>query len=269
MHRLCTPSGYCYLKVHRDRPHWEREVHAYERWVTAFGCLVPRLLVVRDEVPLALVVSELPGVVLEQSRLSLSQERQTWRAAGRALAALHDLAVGTYFGPCRRDGSPAGTPFADARAYIAANLEGWVERGMRLGCLADDELAIVRAARHLIPAFEGERPIPCHRDYSPANWLVGADGALAGVIDFEFAHWDARAADFARYPSWEWMHRPDLLAAFCEGYGRPFTPREEQQCLVARVQYALSAIVWGTENAYLGFAAEGRAALRRLGALLG
>ncbi len=144
-----------------------------------------------------------------------------------------------------------------------------MERGLRLGCLDDGELATVRAAEKLIPAFEAERPLPCHRDYCPANWLITAEGAWAGVIDFEFAHWDVRMADFARYPDWEWMHRPDLVAALLEGYGRAFTPQEEEQRLVACVQYALGAIVWGVENAYFGFAAEGRQALRRLGEMLG
>ncbi len=78
--RLRTPSGYCYVKIHRAPSLWEREVHAYERWASAFGAFAPRLLAVRDEEPLALVVSELPGTVLEQARLSPAQERQVWRS---------------------------------------------------------------------------------------------------------------------------------------------------------------------------------------------
>ena len=42
------------------------------------------------------------------------------------------------------------------------------------------------------------------------------------------------------------------------------TSIEEQQCLVARAQYALSAITWGMEEAYYGFVAEGREALKLL-----
>ena len=82
-------------------------------------------------------------------------------------------------------------------------------------------------------AFAGERPVPCHRDYGPANWLVTDDGVWAGVIDFEFAYWDVRVADFSRYPDWEWIHRPNLLDAFFDGYGRRLTPKEEQQRLRA------------------------------------
>ena len=266
--RLHTPTGYCYVKTHRDTSHWNSEVHAYERWASAFGDRVPRLLAVRDQEPLALVISELPGQSIEQAQLSASQARAVWRDAGRALAALHELAVGEYFGPCRRDGTCAGTPIYAAQEYVSQELDNWVERGIRVGCLSDNELSIVRAARGLIPAFAGERPTPCHRDYCPANWMV-QDGIWTGVIDFEFAYWDVRAADFSRYPDWDWISRPDLAQAFFDGYGHSFTPEEEQQRLVAHVQYALGAIVWGQESAYYGFAEEGRQALKRLGELLG
>jgi aminoglycoside phosphotransferase (APT) family kinase protein len=268
-YRLYTPLGYCYVKSYREPAHWDSEVHGYEQWASAFGKFVPRLLAVRDEEPLALVVSELPGKILEKLPLSASQERAVWRAAGQALVALHDFAVGTYFGPCRRDGTCAGIPIYEAQEYVSTALDGWVERGLRTGCLSDDDLAIVRAARGLIPAFEGERPVPCHRDYCPANWLANSGGVWMGVIDFEFAYWDVRVADFTRYPDWNWLGRPDLVEAFFEGYGRSFRPEEEQQRLVAHTQYAVSAIVWGTESAYYGFVEEGRQALKRLGELLG
>lgn len=267
--RLRTQSGYCYVKTYRDQSHWNNEVHSYEQWASVFGNFAPRLLAVRDEEPLALVVSELPGKILEEAQLSASREQAVWRAAGQALVALHDLAVGEYFGLCQRDGKCAGAPVYDAKEYVSRDLEGGVIRGLRAGCLSDDELAIVRTAHALIPAFEGVRPVPCHRDYCPANWLVTGEGVWAGVIDFEFSSWDVRVADFTRYPNWEWVTRPELVEAFFEGYGRSLTPEEEQQCLVAHMQYALSAIVWGSENSYHGFVEEGRQALIRLRELLG
>jgi len=267
--RLRTASGYCYAKTHRGRSYWESEIHAYEQWASAFGDFAPRLLAVRDEEPLALVVSELPGKSLEEAQLSVPQERAAWHAAGQALAALHDLGVGEYFGPSRRDGTPAATPTCDAREHVSTYLEERVDRGVRTGYLSDEEVAIVRAALSLVPAFEGERPVPCHRDYCPANWLVTGDGVWTGVVDFEFARWDVRVTDFTRYPDWDWIGRPDLTEAFFDGYGRSFTPAEEQQRLVAHVQYALTAVVWGSDNSHHGFAEEGRQALKNLGELSG
>ena len=268
-HRLRTPSGGCYLKTHRDRSHWENEVHAYEQWAPAFGDFAPRLLAVHAEEPLALVIGELPGNVLEDVQLTPAQAQAVWRAAGQGLSALHNLTVGEYFGFCRRDGASAGTPIYDAREYMLSIFDEQVERGLRGGYLSQAELAVVRAACTLLPAFEGERPRPCHRDYCPANWLVSPAGVWTGVIDFEFSGWDVRAADFSRYPNWDWIDHPELADAFFEGYGHTFTPVEEQQRLVAHIQYALAAVVWGMENAYFGFAADGRKAFQHLGKLLG
>jgi hypothetical protein len=266
--RLRTACGYAYLKTYRDATLWASEAHAYQCWAPAFGDYAPRLLAVRAQQPLAVLMGELPGRLLEEVRLDLPHERAAWRAAGQALAGLHELASGEWFGPCRQDGTCAGTPVYDARQYVRLEFEDLLERGQRGGFLGPDELDVVRAACRMLPAFAGERPRPCHRDYCPANWLVSQHGDWAGVIDFEFARWDVRAADFTRYPDWDWISRPDLVAAFFEGYGRNFTPAEEQQRLVEHVLYALGAIVWGCENAYFGFAAEGRQALRHLAGLV-
>ena len=262
--RLRTSSGICYVKTHRDRSHWDSEVHGYEQWSPAFGDFTPKLLAVRDEEPLALVISELPGKILDEVELSTVQACEVWRSAGRALATLHNTAIGEYFGPCRRDGVCAGKPIDDAREYVLTDINNWLVRGRRGSYLNKDDLTIVAAANEWVPAFEGERPVACHRDYGPANWLVSSDGVWTGVIDFEFSYWDVRATDFARYPNWEWIDQPERIGAFFEGYGRSFTPREEQQRLVAQALYALGAIVWGMENAYYSFAREGRRALQTL-----
>lgn len=266
--RLRTAAGGCYVKILRDRACWESEVHGYEQWAPAFGNFAPRLLAVREVEPLAVVISELPGKIMEGTAFAVEQERAIWRSAGQKLVGLHNVAAGECFGPCRRDGSCRGKPVRDALEYVAGDFEDWLERGRRMDCLDEDELAIVRAARELIPAFAGERPVACHRDYGPANWMVGADGNWTGVIDFEFAYWDVRVADFTRYPGWEWIERPDLIEAFFEGYGRVFSAAEEQQRLVGHALYGLGAVVWGEENAYHGFAAEGRRALLQLATYL-
>ncbi|MFZ1754242.1 MAG: aminoglycoside phosphotransferase family protein, partial [Caldilineaceae bacterium] len=263
-YRLRTDSGICYLKVHNDPAHWHNEVHGYRAWAGAFGPNAPRLLAVRDKAPLALVVTALPGQILDEVRLPAIQEQKVWQEAGKALAVLHKSATGAFFGPCREDGRPAGAVVTDAQVYIGAELESWQRRGEAIGCLTPDEMAIVAGASSLLPAFAGEKPIPCHRDYGPANWLVTKEGVWSGVIDFEFAQWDVRMADFTRYPNWEWIDRPDLIEAFHTGYGRAFTPAEESQRLVCHVLYSLAAVVWGQENAYFGFAAKGRRALARL-----
>jgi aminoglycoside phosphotransferase len=266
--RLHTPTGFCYLKLHRTPAHWHNEVHAYERWAGAFGDFAPRLLAVRDEAPLALVISELPGQILEHTPLPASQERAVWRAASAALRPLHELGPGEFFGPCTRDGTCAKESPRDAREHVAKRFERQIERAIQAGYVDDEELTTVRAAYELVPAFEGERPTPCHRDYCAANFLVSQEGAWAGVIDFEFTYWDVRVADFSRDPDWAWVRRPDLVDAFFKGYGRSLSSAEEQQLLVAHAEYALSAILWGHEHAFYGFEQEGREALAHLRTML-
>jgi aminoglycoside phosphotransferase len=267
-HRLCTDSGYCYLKIYPQRADWETEVHAYEHWAPVFGESAPRLLAVRDKAPLALVISELEGRALEGMHLPANVEREVWRQAGKALRPLHELEEGEFFGACLRDGSPAGKPVYEARQFVTEGLEDLLERGRQIGCLKRDELAVVEQARGLVASFEGVRPVPCHRDYCPPNWLVSGESEWRGVIDFEFARWDVRCADFTRYPDWEWINRPDLVEAFFDGYGRALILKEEQQRLFSHVLYALGAVVWGMENVYFGYAEEGRVALSHLGELL-
>ncbi len=89
-----------------------------------------------------------------------------------------------------------------------------------------------------------------------------------GVIDFEFAHWDVRVADFSRYPDWTYIERPDLVEAFFEGYRRFLTHEEEQQLLVAHAEYALGAITWGRDHSFFGFEREGRESLAHLASAL-
>ena len=262
--RLRCPSGFCYLKIHHTSSHWHNEVHAYENWAQAFGGHAPTLLAVRDETPLALVTSELPGQVAENTALSMSHKLALWRSAGAALASLHNLESGEHFGPCWRDGSSVAAPSPCARVHVSNRFQKEIERAVRGGYISEDESATLRAAWELIPAFEGELPTPCHRDYSTANWLVNSDGSWSGVIDFDFAHWDVRVADFSRDANWTWLRQPDLVDAFFEGYGHRLTPAQEQQLLITRAEYALSAILWGRDHSFHGFEQEGREALVHL-----
>jgi aminoglycoside phosphotransferase (APT) family kinase protein len=255
--RIVTATGAAYLKTHSERANWEIEVRAYERWAPALGARAPRLMAAREE-PYALLLSVVPGRPMREAALSPAQEAAAWRDAGIALRALHDLPAGQHFGP---EGDAGLT---EAPAYALADLDRWVNPGLRAGSLTDEDLAVVESARALAPAFCGERPVACHRDYNLYNWLVDEAGEWCGVIDFEFCYPDVRVAEFTRYPEWEWWRRPELVAALREGYGLVSGPREEEQMLLSHVIYSVSMIVWGQENGYLGCVAEGREALRHL-----
>jgi Ser/Thr protein kinase RdoA (MazF antagonist) len=267
--RIETSNGICYVKIHRTPDRWAQEVHGYEAWAPVFGEFAPKLLAVRDEAPLALVVSAIEGKPLDEVRLSTEKEKSVWNAAGRALSSLHQAAVGNHFCPCDRAGNCIGEPTTDPVAYVSNQLQHDLDKGVQAGHLTSDEQAVVRAAIDLTPVYAGLAPVPCHRDYCPPNLLVNETGEWVGVIDFEFAHWDVAATDFARDPNWNWMDRPEMMDAFFEGYGQHRSATEEQQYLVCLVRYGLSAIVWGMDNDYFGFAREGREALVRLAPKVG
>ena len=99
-------------------------MHGYERWAPAFGAYAPPLLGVHEDEPLALLLGELPGAILETVQLPADRERAAWRTAGRMLAGLHAAAgqpadvEGAVFGPCGRDGLPTGAPIGDAVEYV-------------------------------------------------------------------------------------------------------------------------------------------------------
>lgn len=268
MLRLRTGKAFCFLKEHDTCEHWGNEIHAYENWVGALGDLAPGLLAVRDVEPLALVIGELPGKPAAEVDLSLPRKRAVWHAAGAALAALHDLEIGVRFGPCLR-GHPCSTEeLGNAEEYLQKQLMNRITEALTLGCLSSVELAFAKAVRDLTAVFADVPPVPCHRDYCSANWLVSAEGILTGVIDFEFSHWDVRVNDLARDPDWIWLQSPDLFSAFMEAYGRSLTPTEECQLAVSRALYALNAIVWGCKHSFRGFEREGRRALKVLARML-
>ena len=206
----------------------------------------------------------MPGVILEGTRSSDEDELEIWHAAGRALRALHDLNEGEFFGSCHRDGTPCEDASRDARRRVLDYLQNHLERGTAADRLTKTEIATAQVAQELVGCFEGIRPVPCHGDYCPANWLVSATGTWTGVIDFEMARWDTWVADLARLPDWEWVERPRLSDALISGYGRTLSPDDKLQLLIARIQYALTAVVWGGEYDYRGFAKEGHRALEFL-----
>ena len=109
------------------------------------------------------------------------------------------------------------------------------------------------------------------------NWCRQAVGPVEIVTDHSRAHAGQRAGVYRlrcpagfcyvkmhRDPELNWISQPELAETFLDGYGRSFSLEEEKQRLVAHVQYALAAVVWGMESEYFGFAAEGRQALKHL-----
>ncbi|GEM_PF-856541 len=256
-----TGSDSFLLKTFQHRARWEREVHGYEQWSQALEGWTPRLLAVRDQEPFAVVVTVLPGRPLREPPMGRDGEADVWRQAGACLASLHSCKQGTFFGPCRRDGSPQQEAVADPVQFVSLRLARAIDKAVAHQYIDGKEQALLRRAMQYTDVFRNSPPAPCHLDFGPDNWLVNTGGQLSGIIDFEFSQWDLWVNDFSRYPSWEWLQRPHLLQALYQGYGRSWSQEDILQCFLLRLQYGLDAVVWGMEAEFYGFVAEGHHAL--------
>lgn len=260
---LQTADLDCYLKILRDEVMWGQAVHGYEQWAPTLRELSPTLLGVKEDTPKAIVISALPGTPLERTEVDEGVETAVYQQAGTAIAQLHALPKGQFFGACTRTGDPVGDTYDNGADFIYESLKKHLTVGQEMKYLNKEMVKTVQRAMTQSNLFGDERPTACHRDFCPPNWLVKG-GLLCGVIDYEFSHWDCWTADFSRYPSWDWITRPELLDAQLGGYGRRVTAVERKQLWVAQVLYAVGAVVWGMQNSYRGFAADGRRALTYL-----
>lgn len=105
--------------------------------------------------------------------------------------------------------------------------------------------------------------MPTHGDFQLRNlrWDETADALY--VIDFERSEPGPAVRDFVRLSD-AWHGRPDLLQAVMDGYGRPFTPEEENQLTVLSVLDAVSGISYGTAHGDPELVERGLRTLARL-----
>ena len=106
--------------------------------------------------------------------------------------------------------------------------------------------------------------VPCHRDYSPRNWLVNLSGGKVqlSVIDFEHARPDYWLVDVERLYADGW--ESSLESAFWQGYGR--APSEVERALLGQrlALSALTTVVWAKEHHDADFELQGRKQLTAL-----
>jgi hypothetical protein len=237
-----------FLKQHRQPRKFVQERHAYNTWVPQLPPLTPTLLDVSESY--ALLLSAVPGVIAERASLTPQQERELHRQAGMFLKKFHDLPF--------EDTDPVPLTVA-----LRMRTESWSARAK--GVVEDDVLTWVREQTAEITLPEGAVRVPCHRDYTPRNWLVDIQGTpQLYVIDFEHAGPQFWLLDLRRLWAEIWPARSDLKVAFLEGYGRPITDEDEQLMRRLAAHSALSTIVWAREHHDRAFEAHGWQALERL-----
>jgi hypothetical protein len=220
-----------FVKRHAERDRHCAEVSAYRQWVPALRSNAPRLRAVNDQLA-TVILSAVPGepapwpgteanALSETARVA---EAALHRQAGRLLHQFHEARP-----PVRWEGfGAAKLAEFDTLAPLAAAL------------LAERELAIARAEVEALAALPCPDRVPCHRDYTPRNWVV-SDG-VPYILDFELARLDAWLADLSRLHLGIWGTRPDLREAFLTGYGRQLSTTDHailQGCAVLTATWLL------------------------------
>lgn len=241
--RVRTGAGDVVVKWERSARDLEREVTALRDWAPALGDDAGQLLAV-DADAHVLVLTHVPGAPASGP---VGLDPETHRRAGALLARLH--------------ASAPGVPDEEYGERLLAELE---EKAAVHASLVDPrELAALRAIAAPVASVRTMRLVPAHRDYGPRNWLVDGDGHVR-VIDFAHAELSPWAVDLQKLTMREWRGRPDLEAAFLEGYGR--VPDDEDR-LVLRAYVALSTlatIAWSIAHDDAAFEAEARSVLAGL-----
>ncbi len=268
-----TASGELFLKRHSARlrtPEHLAQEHAFMAHLAARGAPVAQLLAA-DTGATALALGDWTWEVHRKAPgEDLYRDRHSWtpflnldhaRAAGAALARLHDAAQGFEAPP--RPVQPLVTsltilnapdPLAAAEAYVAARpaLGAYLQ-----GRAWRRELADVLAPWNAGPMLAAQPPLWTHNDWHPSNLLWRAGGEVATVLDFGLADRTCALHDLAtalERSAVRWLElggdasiaEPEAAGALLAGYSaiRPLSAAD--RTLLARllplvhVEFAMS-----------------------------
>ncbi|MFD7834694.1 NUDIX domain-containing protein [Streptomyces sp. NPDC059761] len=237
-------GGTWYLKRHRGPKFHEREVAAYRRWVPALGPRAPRLIAA-DTAARAVVITALAGRPLHGTVLDTDSEVRVHHELGRLASALHG-------------GAPPEQPAETASA--AAEVEHHLDAAWPY--LANGDEALVLALARTYGDLPPPVVVPTHGDFQYRNVLLTEKGELR-LFDFERSEYGTATRDMVRLSD-TWTGRPDLRAAFLDGYGRPLTPAEELRLDCESAFDAVSGIAYGSTHDDPEVAERGRRTLLRL-----
>ncbi|WP_326841086.1 NUDIX domain-containing protein [Streptomyces sp. NBC_01558] len=250
-------GGTWYVKVHQSKRFHDREVRGLRTWAPALDAAAPRLVAV-DETLRAVVITAVPGRPLHGVVLAPERERKVFHRIGALARRIHQASPPR---PAPADSGPAVAKtdrhLAGARSHLRPGDEEFVRD-------------LVRQAKDL-PPLEW---VETHGDFQLRNILHDPDTRAAddeaedsrpfvAVIDLERSEPGPAVRDLVRLSD-AWHGRPDLLAAFLAGYGRPLTPAEQARLVIDAALDAVSAIAYGAAHGDLELVERGRRTLARL-----
>ncbi len=247
-----TSGGTWFLKHHRDRERHDAELLAYRKWVPALGSRAPRLRAF-DASLATVILSAVPGVPAPWPGQEVSgpapersAERAMQRQAGALLRRFHD--------------SQTALPWKDFGLAKIEELDRL--KPLAAGLLTAREMAFAQAEVAALGGIACPGMVPCHRDYTPRNWLV--DAGTLSVVDFEWSRLDVWISDLARLHLGAWTNRPDLQEAFLSGYGRNVSDTDRRILRGCSVLTAVWLLVKARETRQPSFEDASRTALLRL-----
>jgi len=240
-----------FLKRPYTDGHFDRELAAYERWTPYLAGRTPTLLGVMEGDRKTLLLSAASGELAESVRFNDDQWCELHRQAGALAARLHGLP--------HIDLDPM--PLDEA---MDRRMSAWLKRAGT--CF--DAGTIAKISEAFDPgAFKHFARVPCHRDYSPRNWVVRRQdsGLRLSAIDFGHAAADLWLADVLKLWDRAWHGHDDRRAAFFEGYGRAMTEPEALALEMLGIWHGLATAVWSHDHGDPAYEKLGRTILKRLG----
>lgn len=110
------------------------------------------------------------------------------------------------------------------------------------------EARCARLAPRVRPSiFRGVARALAHRDFAPANWIVGAGDRLR-VVDLEHARADDPLVDRVLLEAGAWGRATGLRAAFDAGYGRGLDDHERARLDALRLVDAVTTVTWARRH---------------------
>lgn len=200
--------------------HIGREIDAHESYtgVWASRNRAPKL-VHADRSLNVLVTEYLEGFLVEGC--AAEYDAGTYLQAGQLLGAFHQEAARNC---------------SNYEAAATAKTMAWLETPHRI------ENSVAEHVRRIIAAYQPEPVdvVPTHGDWQPRNWLI--NGTQLRIIDFGRFEFRPAVSDFCRLAAQQWRSRPELEAAFFEGYGSD--PRDSLLWNITLLREAVSTAAW-------------------------
>lgn len=236
-----------YLKQHPSVKLHAREVHAYARWTVALGPGRAPDLLAADPGLSAIIVSSVAGDVVSSRKLPEPDELEVHRQLGELLRALH-------------------TAEPERPAIMNSPSPDLLERKLELARphLDDGQGPLIRSLAGRLITLGGLPHVPTHGDPQLRNALWDGQRRRLALIDFERAGYASAVHDLVRLEYGPWDRRPDLRAAFANGYGRSLSGLETETLQIMAALDALSGIVWGTGTGDHEVVSRGHRTLNRI-----